>query len=71
MLKYNFIEQMSKTEDITFQPIQLPSHLSSKAKGPHSQFSDAVVLQKDTLGFVGHTRWYNGQILSLAADRHG
>lgn len=46
-------------------------YLCAKSKRPHSQFSDAVVLQKNALGFEGHAVGHNGEVLRLAAHSHG
>lgn len=51
--------------------INTPPYLCAKSKRPHSQFSDAVVLQKNALGFVGHASGHDGEVLRLAAHCHG
>lgn len=46
-------------------------YLCLKAEGVCAKLCNAVVLQENTLRVVGHTSWDYGEVLRLAADRHG
>lgn len=46
-------------------------YLCLKAKRVCAKLCDAVVLQENTLRVIRHTSWYYGEVLGLAADRHG
>lgn len=45
--------------------------LRLEAKGVCAKLSDAVVLQEDPLRVVRHAGRHDGEVLGLAADRHG
>lgn len=46
-------------------------YLCLKAKRICAKLCDAVVLQENTLRVVWHTSRHYGEVLGLAADRHG
>lgn len=46
-------------------------YLCLKAEGVCAKLCNAVVLQENALRVVGHTSWNYGEVLRLAADRHG
>lgn len=47
------------------------SYLRLKAEGVRAKLGDAVVLQENALRVVGDPSWNYGDVLRLAADRHG
>lgn len=46
-------------------------YLRIKAERVRAELRDAVVLQENTLRVVWHTGRHYGEVLGLAADRHG
>ncbi len=46
-------------------------YLCLEAERIRPELCDAVVLQENTLWVIRHTSWHYGEVLGLAADRHG
>lgn len=64
-------DEINKEKTWALEEAEQYLYLRLKAEGVRAKLRDAVVLQENALWVVGDPSWNYGDVLRLAADRHG